>query len=798
MSKWGHLGIMWCLLLSTPLWASIGKVSLLKGEATASRDNQTVSLSTNSLLEAQDKIVTGNNSQIQLTFDDKTVITLGSASILDIQEYINDAQQPKAKFKFNQGTFKSITGDIGKKAPENFNLETKTATIGIRGTTVLGQTNMPPQNGREQPDIIGCSSGKIVVVTPMGSVEIGAGFATTVSPNQAPSAPQPLSTTPLSTTSSTQSSQNGNVILASSTATNNEVKDVASNTLQQSTQSDITNTANDQVTQYNNNIFYPSIGLTGGAFGSDNIAFKSSISYYIQGIDSTLTYGLRYRPYIIDFDTGDYSHLHSYTTLILGNIPLVGTNGWDDLSTLDSTLTGFKYLTKILNSSNNPVTLSINSTNQGLSSYALLQDTNEELFIASLTNNDIGYTQKFIIGEQSSSIPNATVLYYTDPFELITPPASYPELTGSTHALAINTTNRNALAFSLNGANNELIITLGNLDSHNSLSLKDYTLLTSNNGSYISNWAYASLSGAVYGSTNQAIGVNGIETAYLYNSDTETYNSSYGTTTGIAVKTTSSTPTASQRYNTVQTLDGLITNVSGNRDLTIQMNKNTGTVSVSSSFLSIDGTGSSSKSAYIHDDYFAAITLDTYDHTTPTLTSYLIAIPMETQDDYVSWGYWGNSTLNNTSQIETGTSPFSTWVAGVKTDACVIQDLVTNSASYSYSGTVIGAARESGTWGSIKNDGTNLINLSINFNTANPITGTIAFNTSNNGSWSSTVTTSALTASTSSFTANLSSANSYGNLKGNFYGPSANAVAGSFSLSKVSDDIAAGSFKAIK
>ena len=171
---------------------------------------------------------------------------------------------------------------------------------------------------------------------------------------------------------------------------------------------------------------------------------------------------------------------------------------------------------------------------------------------------------------------------------------------------------------------------------------------------------------------------------------------------------------------------------------------------------------------------------------------------METQDDYVSWGYWGKSILNNANQIETATSPFSTWVAGVKTDASAIQDLVTNSASYSYNGAVIGAAREGGTWGSIKNDGSNLINLSINFANVNPITGTIAFNTSNNGSWSSTVTTSALTASTSSFAANLSSANSYGSLKGNFYGPTANAVAGSFNLSKVSDDIASGSFKAIK
>ncbi|MBV5330902.1 FecR domain-containing protein, partial [bacterium] len=107
----------------------------------------TITLANGTALEQHDVITTKTNSQVQLTFEDKTIITLGSESILDIKEYLNDAQDPKAKFKFNQGTFKSITGQIGKKAPENFNLETKTATIGIRGTTVAGQLGGNGANG---------------------------------------------------------------------------------------------------------------------------------------------------------------------------------------------------------------------------------------------------------------------------------------------------------------------------------------------------------------------------------------------------------------------------------------------------------------------------------------------------------------------------------------------------------------------------------------------------------------------------------------------------------------------------
>lgn len=300
MSKWGRLGIVLCLFLSTEVWASIGKVSLLKGDAAASRDNQTIKLENNSPIEEHDKIVTGNNSQIQLTFEDKTVITLGSSSALDIQEYLNDAQQPKAKFKFNQGTFKSITGEIGKKAPENFNLETKTATIGIRGTTVagavgtdgsgnaisllpeaggtvgqiaitnsngaiVGTLNQPPAPpsalpSPSTPDTIACLTGLIVVGNQLGSVVVQPGQVTFVSPTQAPPPPVTLTPAMLNTISTGGSASGGQQSGAAAPAATTPsttptstitttVSEVVSTTLQQSAQDDIVSTATNEVNQ---------------------------------------------------------------------------------------------------------------------------------------------------------------------------------------------------------------------------------------------------------------------------------------------------------------------------------------------------------------------------------------------------------------------------------------------------------------------------------------------------------------------------------------------------------------------
>ncbi len=157
-----RLLILAMFLSVSSLLASIGKVSLLKGEASLERAGQKLSLKNGIAIEEKDTIRTSKDAQIQLIFEDKTVITLGSESEFKVEEYLSETTKPKAKFKFNQGVFKTITGQIGKTAPENFTLETKTATIGIRGT-VIGGVVPPPSSSA--PDTIFCLGGKITATS---------------------------------------------------------------------------------------------------------------------------------------------------------------------------------------------------------------------------------------------------------------------------------------------------------------------------------------------------------------------------------------------------------------------------------------------------------------------------------------------------------------------------------------------------------------------------------------------------------------------------------------------------------
>ena len=130
------------LFVTTEAFASVGKITAINGSATIERNEQTLIAKIGSLIETQDTIVTGDNSQLQMIFNDKTVITLGERTRFVIQAFMfNGLSDSLAEFSLAKGFMKSVTGQIGKLAPERFKVKTKDATIGIRGTTFTLETN---------------------------------------------------------------------------------------------------------------------------------------------------------------------------------------------------------------------------------------------------------------------------------------------------------------------------------------------------------------------------------------------------------------------------------------------------------------------------------------------------------------------------------------------------------------------------------------------------------------------------------------------------------------------------------
>ncbi|WP_108063224.1 FecR family protein [Poseidonibacter lekithochrous] len=167
------------LLFFSSLFASIGKVSAVVGDAKIERGNKNIVVKIGIPLFEKDIIRTKKNAKVQLIFKDNTIVTIGKNSALDINTYLYDKKNPKnskTDLNFFKGAFKTITGKIGKINREKFKLRTKSASIGIRGTIILGNQS-----------VIACTQGGISVESAGITVEVDANELTKVEENKAPS-----------------------------------------------------------------------------------------------------------------------------------------------------------------------------------------------------------------------------------------------------------------------------------------------------------------------------------------------------------------------------------------------------------------------------------------------------------------------------------------------------------------------------------------------------------------------------------------------------------------------------------
>ena len=127
------------LITTTFVFANVGKITALKGQVYIIRDSKQITAKTGSILNLKDKIETKNKARALVLFNDNTSITVGNNSILSINEFVMDFENPKnskTNFGFGKGIFRTITGKIGKVNPKGFKIKTKSASIGIRGTTL--------------------------------------------------------------------------------------------------------------------------------------------------------------------------------------------------------------------------------------------------------------------------------------------------------------------------------------------------------------------------------------------------------------------------------------------------------------------------------------------------------------------------------------------------------------------------------------------------------------------------------------------------------------------------------------
>ena len=121
--------------------AAIGYVKTLSGTATlvSSGDESGRPLSIGMPLHEHDRVETGRDGQIGITFCDDTRITLGPSSRVDLARFIFKPVDKSYGFvlRLAYGTMQYLSGLTAKLAPDAMSIETPGATIAVRGTRLL-------------------------------------------------------------------------------------------------------------------------------------------------------------------------------------------------------------------------------------------------------------------------------------------------------------------------------------------------------------------------------------------------------------------------------------------------------------------------------------------------------------------------------------------------------------------------------------------------------------------------------------------------------------------------------------
>ncbi|WP_228893498.1 FecR family protein [Pseudoduganella aquatica] len=143
--------LLWCSCTLALAAQVAGTVVQLSGPLLARKASGAVKiLSLKSEVESGDTLVTEKNTYAMVRFIDNSEMTLKPATTMKIDSYAFDNAKPDgdaANFSLVKGGLRSVTGLLGKRNKEKFELKTPSATIGIRGTTFLAEY-VPPDEER--------------------------------------------------------------------------------------------------------------------------------------------------------------------------------------------------------------------------------------------------------------------------------------------------------------------------------------------------------------------------------------------------------------------------------------------------------------------------------------------------------------------------------------------------------------------------------------------------------------------------------------------------------------------------
>lgn len=119
-----------------------GVVKRLQGSVTLQRGTQNLPVAPGTRVEVGDRLTTGADGSVGVTLADDTLLSAGPGSTLVVSQFRFDSttNDGNVLIQLVKGTLAMVSGLIAKQAPQNVNVQTRNALMGVRGTEFIVDT----------------------------------------------------------------------------------------------------------------------------------------------------------------------------------------------------------------------------------------------------------------------------------------------------------------------------------------------------------------------------------------------------------------------------------------------------------------------------------------------------------------------------------------------------------------------------------------------------------------------------------------------------------------------------------
>jgi hypothetical protein len=771
------------LLFTISLFANIGKISAFSGDVKVDRNTKLLNATVGFILEQKDTVKTSDNAKAQIVFEDGTVISIGKNAILNINEFINDTTNPKnskVDVKFAEGAFKTITGGIGKVAPDRFKLQTKSASIGIRGTIIYGNQQM-----------IACTQGEIEVEAGGVRQILPAGTMTKIQQDGTPTDPEPIENEDLGDivgdigddigtedSNNDETNPQGDMEIEPLPTEGDEkqpLSDTPNPTLDNTPNTDdIAQTVNSDTT---NDTFQDTINNQNEENQTSQLPSPYTLAGYILN-------------YFYDYNNGSTREFETNSTVTITPESFYDSNTINALlySTYLNQSKTFSYKTSNISYISSLSYLSLSD----IYNTQITVDNKGEFvtIIRNYSTNDYPFTDVKTLGYYGktptmSSLEANKIYTYSGYAEFILEQYNTGDLSLSdslNQTVYLNSTNKSIFV------DNNTYVTQYIIGDDNDIPYgSEFNILKLNNdgsitGKYLKSGdfsdgynysGFSDLTGSLYGSELQGLGFTG-EGTTLHNFDNDgTYNQ---------INTAYLDSITSVNNTGILTMKGYLSGFGGYLEkspshgyigggsldviyesmFAFNINQNTGSITsgqINTNWIgtiAINGSVENISSYYIDKDKFGAL-IDSFEQTNylndnySLETGWFFSIPDSYDstsdtlsynlDDDTSWGYWTATLFKDGSNNDYiyNVNNMSTWIAGIETASSAIP----TTGSATFSGHILGSVQEE--FGSnniipILMNNHNIISGNINFGstTHNITDGLISFQDANANIWKGT------------------------------------------------------------